>query len=171
MFERGTSEGTQGPVAAEVTLADGRALRGRLLLPAGLSLPQLLNGPASFIEFEPAGGARIYIAKSSVCSLAPLNVPPAPSLRVGNPEGADFNPHAILGIRAGATREQAHEAYIALAKIYHPDRYVTVDLPAEVRDYLAAMARRINAAYEALETEQKKRNNKAEPVYTKAAQG
>ena len=55
---------------------------------------------------------------------------------------------------AGATHDKIRQAYIELAKIYHPDRYATVTLPVEVTDYLSAMARRINAAYAALDAKQ-----------------
>jgi hypothetical protein len=40
-----------------------------------------------------------------------------------------------------------------------------------VRDYLAVMARRINAAYEALEVAQKKQADRQAPIFTKAGQG
>ena len=45
----------------------------------------------------------------------------------------------MLGLKPGATREETREAYLSLAKIYHPDLYMAAELPREVRDYLAAM--------------------------------
>jgi curved DNA-binding protein CbpA len=69
-------------------------------------------------------------------------------------------------LAAGASREEARQAYFRLAKDYHPDRYATVELPKEVRDYLAAMARRINAAHAALETPIKRQAARPEPVFT-----
>ena len=54
----------------------------------------------------------------------------------------------------GASREEIREPYVRLAKSYHPDRYATVALPPEVSNYLAAMARRIDAAHAALEVPQ-----------------
>ena len=59
-------------------------------------------------------------------------------------------------------------AYLDLAKMYHPDRYATVDLPPEVDSYLSAMARRINAAHDAIQEALKARAAKQEPVFTKA---
>ena len=67
-----------------------------------------------------------------------------------------FNPFAVLGVTAEANEEEVHRAYINLSKIYHPDQYTTTGLPAEVRDYLSSMARRINAAYEAAEAARQK---------------
>ena len=68
-----------------------------------------------------------------------------------------LNPFAVLaGVTAEANEEEVHRAYVHLAKIYHPDRYATTGLPAEVCDYLASMARRVNAAYEATEATREK---------------
>ena len=54
--------------------------------------------------------------------------------------------------------------YITLEQrqLYHPDRFASLDLPAEMQDYVAAMARRINMAYEALETARAERIARAE---------
>jgi curved DNA-binding protein CbpA len=63
------------------------------------------------------------------------------------------------------------EAYLKLAKLYHPDRYATADLPKEVRDYLAVMVRRINAAHDTVQTRLQKKADKQEPIFTKAGHG
>lgn len=171
MFERGKSDRAQGQVPVNITLKDGRELIGRLLIPQGFGLIDVLNGASSFIEFEPIGGERMFVAKSALQSVKPMNLPAAPDLWAGSTEGGGFDPFAILGVKAGSTREEAREAYLSLAKTYHPDRYATAKLPPEVRDYLAVMARRINAAYEALEIEKKKQAARSEPVFTKTGQG
>ncbi len=72
------------------------------------------------------------------------------------------------GVSPAASREEVRQAYFALAKTYHPDRYAATELPCEVRDYLAAMARRINAAHAALEVPEKRRVQRQEPVFTTA---
>jgi curved DNA-binding protein CbpA len=70
----------------------------------------------------------------------------------------------LVSLRGQAGRRCG--AYFALAKAYHPDRYATAELPAEVRDYLAAMARRINAAHAALDVPQKRQALRQEPIFT-----
>ena len=155
MFERGNrSQGPPRP-SVKITLSDGRELNGSVVVPSGRTLSEVLNTVSSFIEFEPAGAPRTFIAKSDVRSVFPLNVAPAPSLP---PLLCDdvFDPFAALGVTAEADKEEVHRAYILLAKIYHPDQYATIVLPAEVRDYLSSMARRINAAYEAAEAARQK---------------
>lgn len=147
MFHR--SGDSQGPLNVEISLLDGEVLRGTLMAPPGRSLADLLNGTIAFVEFEPFGGGRSYIAKSNLSSVRPLNVPPAPSLGTATKGGAPSDPHRVLGVPAESGKEELRRAYLQLAKIYHPDRFATVELPPEVTEYIAAMSRRINAAYDA----------------------
>jgi len=171
MFERGSSERAVGRTPVELTLEDGRLLAGRLLVPKGDTLGQALNNPARFIEFELTGGERTFIAKSALLAVKPIDVPPAPELRAGPTEGSDFDPVKVLGVQAGASPQEIREAYLRLSKIYHPDRYAAAELPAEVRSYLAVMARRINAAHQALQAAQKPRMSAPDPVFTKESIG
>jgi hypothetical protein len=169
MFERGKDRA--GPVDVEIALGDGQTLGGKLIVPPGRTLTDVLNGAAAFIEFEPVEGGRMYLAKSALHSVTPSNIPAAPDLWAGPTEGAGFDPFRVLGIDADATREHAREAYLRLAKTYHPDRYAAADLPREVRDYLAAMVRRINAANDAVQARLQKKSAKQEPVFTKQGHG
>jgi hypothetical protein len=169
MFERGKDRA--GPVDVEIALGDGQTLGGKLIVPPGRTLTDVLNGAAAFIEFEPVEGGRMYLAKSALHSVTPSNIPAAPDLWAGPTEGAGFDPFRVLGIDADATREHAREAYLRLAKTYHPDRNAAADLPRKVRDYLAAMVRRINAANDAVQARLQKKSAKQEPVFTKQGHG
>lgn len=153
MFERIKVDNfDQTAVPVELTLAGGDVVKGRVLIAAGRNLFEVLNAPGGFVEFEQYGGERAYVAKSVLQNVKLVNVPKLPNL-VGRPrENDDFNPLGILGLGAAATFDEVKAAWHRLAKVYHPDRYSTAELPQEVRDYLAIMARRINAAYDALET-------------------
>jgi DnaJ domain len=168
MFERGRVDNAQerSAVPVEIALADGTAAKGKMLVPVGKTVADALNGTGSFIEFEPYGGDKSYLAKAQLASVKPVGVPKAPNLEARLVDLDGFDAHRILGLQAGAGREDVRAAYFALAKAYHPDRYATAELPAEVRAYLAAMARRINAAHAALEAPQKKQAARAEPVFT-----
>jgi hypothetical protein len=168
MFERNridnVPETTAVPV--EITLADGTVAKGKLHAPMGKTVADALNGAGGFIEFEPYGGEKGFLAKAQLAAVKPVGVPKAPDLTARLMDVDGFDPYAVLGIAQGSARDEVRQAYVALAKAYHPDRYATAELPQEVRDYLSAMARRINAAHAALEVPERKKAALAEPVFT-----
>ncbi len=70
----------------------------------------------------------------------------APRLAAARREALEAGePHAVLGVRRGATADEVRTAYRALAKRHHPD----VAPPAE-RPAAELRMRRIQAAYDAL---------------------
>lgn len=166
MFERNRVDNIGEAVPVEIALADGAIVKGKLLMPTGKTVADALNGTGAFIEFEPYGGERTFLAKAHLASIRPVGVPRGVNLQARLADADGFDPHRILGLSVGAARDEIRTAYFSLAKAYHPDRYTTVELPQEVRDYLAAMARRINAAHAALEMPEKKRAARAEAVFT-----
>lgn len=174
MFERVRVDNVSGAqpqaVPAEITLDDGRVLRGRFLVPPGRGLVEFLNGNAVFVDFEAYGAERMLLAKSTLRSVKLVNVPGSSQLSNRLSEIDGFDPFAILGVKSGASVDEVKSAYHRLAKIYHPDRYSMAELPSEVREYLAAMVRRINAAFAALEAPvaavRSSAAARAEPVYT-----
>jgi hypothetical protein len=168
MFERNKIDNVPETTAVpiEIVFTDGTPAKGKLLVPMGKLVADALNGSGSFLEFEPYGGERGFIAKSQIASVKLLGVPKVPNLiaRVRDLDG--FDPFAVLGMRPGSSADELHAAYVKLAKAYHPDRYATADLPEEVREYLATMARRVNAAYSALETPRHVKAARQEPIFT-----
>ncbi|MDX2154957.1 MAG: J domain-containing protein [Hyphomicrobiaceae bacterium] len=152
MFERNKVDNIEhNGVPVEITTDCGDVLSGRLLMPVGRGLVEALNSPGAFLEFEAWGGERTFIAKASMRNVRLVQAPRPQSLK-GRLEAADgFDPHTILGVRAGSGLDDVKAAWHRLSKAYHPDRYASAELPIEVLDYLSAMARRINAAYAALE--------------------
>ena len=160
MFERSKD----GPLYVAITLTDGQELKGKLIAPPSRPLSEVLNGATSFVEFEPFGEPKIFIAKSTLGSVAQINLAQAPSLAPRLRDEAFADPFAVLGLTADVEKDEAHRAYIELARLYHPDRFEKVGLPSEVNDYLSAMARRVNAAYEAVKVGQERKKHKSEPV-------
>ena len=176
MFERNRIDNAdQGTLAVVLTMADGRDIGGKLAIAAGRTLFEALNGSAMFLDFEAFDGERTYVAKTSVSGVKQIKVPRAPSLQQRLRDLDGFDPHVILGTTADMTWDEVRRAYHVLAKVYHPDRYSTAELPDEVQSYLAAMARRINSAYAALEAVHALRKHSAalrqQPVYTSPARG
>ena len=175
MFERGRIDTRAEPtsVPVELELVDGSIEKGKLMVAAGHAPLDAINNAGAFVEFVPYAGDARLIAKSMIASIKLVGVPRASALRVRGSVSDEFDPHAILGVAADATWEQVRAAYVQLSKAYHPDRYSSASLPAEVADYLDSMARRVNAAYAALEaTEKTVRRVRAEispAIYTSRA--
>jgi hypothetical protein len=48
-------------------------VNGKFVLPAGRTLAETLNGPSIFMEFEPVGEARSFVAKSALHAIKPLD--------------------------------------------------------------------------------------------------
>lgn len=171
MFDRSATHTVeQTTLSVIVKLVDGADVRGKLTVPKGRALIDVLNGSSAFIEVEPFGGDKTLIAKSSLMTVQPLEAGDVINLHARAREADNLDPHATLGVSPKAPWDEVRRAYLGLAKEYHPDRYSNADLPSEVRSYLAAMARRINTAYAALEPAYAIKKGDAalrqEPVYT-----
>lgn len=171
MFERNKVDAVdhQG-VAVEIVTDTGETIGGRLLVGAGRTLASVLNADGGFVELEPWGGERTLISKASLRTVKLVQATKPESLK-GRIVAADgFDPHAILGVRPGVGLDEIKVAWHRLSMTYHPDRYASAELPAEVIEYLGAMARRINAAYTALESMLQPNRRAAgpgsEPIYT-----
>lgn len=175
MFERtridgGAGETTSG-VSIVLSMVDGAELKGRLAVAQGRSLGDVLNGPAPFVEFEEFDGPRQFLAKHAIGGVRLLAPPRGQGLaRMRDTDG--FDPYGTLGLPLGAPFEDVRAAYLRKAKSYHPDRYANAELPEEVKAYLEGMARRVNAAFAALETpHQQTRQKPAQitPIYSSPA--
>ena len=172
MFERNKIDNSlqQAAVPAEVSLDDGRLVKGNFLIASSRSIFEVLNGDGHFLEFETYEGERTLIARSMLKSIKIISVPSGANLKSRVRDSDNFDPHMILGVSSDAAWDEIRGAYLKLSKTYHPDRFSTVELPYEVRDYLSAMARRVNAAYAALEIPMQAAKRavieKAKPIFT-----
>jgi hypothetical protein len=139
-------------LAVEIELTGGHTRKGKLWVPVGKSLADMLNGTQAFIEFTSFGEERTsLLAKAQIVVARPIDIPKFAPLHERRGAAGGDDPYQILGVAPGAPWGTVRESYINLAKAYHPDRYSAVDLPTEVVEYLGAKARRINAAYALLE--------------------
>ncbi len=176
MFERsrvdsgsGPGEATSSGISVALSLTDGSELKGRIAVTQGRSLTDVLNGTTPFIEFEAFDGPRQYLAKHAIAGVRLISPGRGQTLaRMRDNDG--FDPHAILGLPLGAPYEDVRGAYLRKAKTYHPDRYANADLPEEVRSYIEGMARRVNAAFSALESPHQENRQKVvqkiTPIYS-----
>ena len=139
-------------LAAEIELADGKIRKGKLWVPVGKSLADVLNGPQPFVEFTVFGDeGTSHFAKANIVAAKAVEIPKSVPLQERRGVAGGDDPYQILGVAPGTPWFGVREAYIKLAKTYHPDRYSGIDLPKEVREYLGAKASRINVAFGLLE--------------------
>jgi DnaJ domain len=169
MFERNRVDNAsnaihQTAIPAELVLADGE-----VLISSARAISEVLNGENLFLEFEPFESVRRYISKQAIRSVKIMDAPAANGLDARRPLNGEFDPYAALGLKRDAEWDDIRQAYLRLAKAYHADRYASIDLPGEVREYLQQMSRRVNAAYTLLEAPRlvvKKADMRPAPVYT-----
>jgi DnaJ domain len=169
MFDRSKSDNPVelGGVTVDITLTNEETIKGKMVMPVSRSAADAVNGPGQFIEICPFAGERQYIAKTSIRMLRLVPVPKA-VLGEAIRDLDGFDPHRILGLGHDASWDDTRHAYLKLSKVYHPDRFATADLPPEVADYLSGMARRINAAFAALEDGRDRtvrRADRVQPIY------
>lgn len=130
---------------------NGQKMMASIKLPNSGKLADALNGPEHFLDLITAEGQQIFKAKSTIHQVAPADAPPAKlNQQRRTSDRAPFNPYAVLGVDKNTPGEQLRAAYVALAKAYHPDRFASLDLPAEMKEYASAMQARINLAYQQL---------------------
>ena len=179
MFERNRVDNAvntahQTAIPVEVTLADGDILTGHLLINAARAVTDVLNGESLFLEFEPFDAPRRFISKHAIRAIRVIEAGPANALDLRRPLNGEFDPYAALGVKRDAEWDEIRQAYLRLAKAYHADRYASIELPLEVREYLQQMSRRVNAAYTLLEAPRlvvRKADLRAAPVYTSPPRG
>ena len=137
-------------VAVLIVLSDGTTIVGNLPKPRSRSLNEYLNYPNAFFEIERKDGSQVQIAKASVRSIEATDNPRVDQLVAEAKKWESLEPYTVLGVQKSAGKDELREAYLKLQRLYHPDRYIGTDLPAEVAEYIGGMARRINIAYSML---------------------
>jgi DnaJ-domain-containing protein 1 len=150
MFDRQrTSVNAQsGRAPVNITLREGEAVRAEVKLPMSGRIGDAMNNADQFLDLLMADGSQLFLAKHTVKSVTPIDVPKADHLQKRQPELAVFDPYTVLGIARDTAPDAIRSAYHTMVKAYHPDRLANADLPKEMRDYAAAMLIRINLAYE-----------------------
>lgn len=130
-------------------LRDGTKLMASVRLPISGKLHDLLNNPDRFLDILGADGEQYFLSKDQVLRAAIANPPKAElNMNRRSADGRSFNAWAVLGIPSGSSPDEIKSAYRNLVKTYHPDRFANLDLPAEMKDYAAAMLSRINIAHD-----------------------
>jgi DnaJ-domain-containing protein 1 len=147
----GSSEAERQRVAVTLTLHSGDVLNGHVFLGSAQKLRDLLNNPDEFIDFEKRDSTLALIAKRAIAMISAIDLPRTDHLLRRTQNAMGFDPHHTLGIERGANHGEVRAAYLAKARLYHPDKLAGKDAPKEVADYMNAMFIRIQKAYDELE--------------------
>lgn len=133
-----------------LTLTDGSAMTVSVRLPLSNRLGDALNNDDVFLDALSPTGQQLFLAKSAIKSVRSANVPKADQLELeGRAPGTPaFDPYVVLKVAKDATPEEIRQAYHRMARLYHPDRIASFELPEEVMEYVRAMLVRINLAFE-----------------------
>jgi len=133
-----------------LTYRDGRNETVSVRLPLSAKLNDALNSGDLFLDVLNAAEKQYFVAKADVVRVELMEVPKADQINLQRraTDRERFDPYRVLGVEAGADAEAVRQAYLSMIKAYHPDRFVAVELPREMRAYLNAMVARINLAYE-----------------------
>ena len=135
-----------------ITLSDDTVMTVSIRMPLSNRLGDALNAADMFLDVITAGGEQQYIAKSAVRSVRSVELPRADQLDLEARHAGleDLDPHAVLRVGQKASPEEIRQAYHRMARLYHPDRIASYDLPDEIKEYARAMLVRINLAFEKL---------------------
>ena len=136
--------------AVLLTLADNQVVTVSIRLPLSRRLADALNNDDVFLDAITPSGQQQFIAKSTIKLVRSANVPRADQLDTEGrvPGTPAFDPYAILKVAKDANPEEIKSAYHRMARLYHPDRIASYELPDEVKDYVRTMLVRINLAFE-----------------------
>jgi DnaJ-domain-containing protein 1 len=137
-------------VTVTITLATGVQMRGTIYHSKTKTLQEELNKGEAFLEFDALEGQKMFLSRSAIAAVKEFNVPRVDQMSRRTTALDQFDPYEVLGLKKGADATQIRSAYVQLAKIYHPDRFLRTDLPTEVAEYLSAVATRVNLAYSEL---------------------
>jgi hypothetical protein len=128
------------PLLVEAQLTDGTSVFGKVFLSPQGRLSDLLNDERDFLPFERADGSFMVLAKSQLRRISPMAT--ADETYKGD------DPLRILGLPAGAGRDDIKKAYRELTLIHHPDRVRGLGLTGEYLTLATQNMMRINEAYE-----------------------
>lgn len=137
-------------VLVSISMLDGGTLMASMRMPLSNKVIDALNNPDPFLDILTPGGEQQFVAKAAIKAVRSMEMPKAEQLDLDARAAALANadPYAILKLEKSATAEEIRQAYHRMARLYHPDRIASYELPEEVKDYARAMLVRINLAFE-----------------------
>ena len=124
----------------ELEIDGGQRMLGSLFVSHQQRLPDLLNNAQAFLPFESQDGLIKIIRKSTIRCVTPLHQVTLPM--------ATTDPYEILGVAPSIADEELKSVYHRRVQETHPDKIVSMGLPAEFVQFANEKVARINDAYD-----------------------
>ncbi|MEL6746480.1 MAG: J domain-containing protein [Pseudomonadota bacterium] len=161
MFDRNAVD-TQTTRAHRValTLVDDTTLIGTINVAITRSLADEVNAVGPFLHFAADGSEAEFVAKSQIAGVRIIGQTRTDQLERRLEKLDTIEPQRLLGVGPDADLDAIKAAYHARLRGYHPDKFGD-DVPAEVLDYINAVAKKLNTAY-ALLIQEKRAKARAE---------
>lgn len=138
-------------LAIELEIDGGQRMLGSLFVNAQQRLPDLLNDAQVFLPFETHDGLIKIIRKSIIRSVTPLHQVTLPM--------TSNDPYEILGVAPSIADEELKNVYRRRVQETHPDKLVSMGLPAEFVQLANDKVARINDAYDRICKERQARGD------------
>lgn len=140
-----------------VKMADGSIINGSITAGLSAGLMGAVNKEQPFIEIADESGVKRCLGQAHIMSIEvkkPFEKPDAPSAKSANLNNA----FTMLNLQPGCTPEAAKQRYHEMMKKYHPDKFQSVELPEEIKAYLADMSQQLGTAYQIINQELQKQH-------------
>ncbi len=138
-------------LAIELEIDGGQRMLGNLFVSSQHRLPDLLNDAQVFLPFETNDGLIKIIRKSIIRTLTPLHQVTLPM--------TSTDPYEILGVAPSIGDEELKTVYHRRVQETHPDKLVSMGLPAEFVQLANEKVARINDAYDRICQQRKVRGD------------
>ena len=144
-------------LAIELEIDGGQRMLGNLFVSSQHRLPDLLNDAEAFLPFETNDGLIKIIRKSTIRCVTPLHQVTLPMTAT--------DPYEILGVAPSIADEELKNVYRRRVQETHPDKLVSMGLPAEFVQLANDKVARINDAYDRICQQRKGRGDSAPKWY------
>jgi DnaJ-domain-containing protein 1 len=141
------SDSGEKRIPVTITMLDGKVVSGSVPSGPAASLATELNREGLFLNFKDTSGQVKFLAKSGIAQVQEGEASKEARLP-STPDGRD--PYKILKLQKNATSDMVRQAYLAQARLYHPDNFAGDHMPPEIRDYATHMFQQITTAHQAL---------------------
>ena len=132
-------------VPCRILYRDGTEQYGSIVVPRQSNFSDVLESSGPFLKFVTEDGEKSFLATGDIRSVNLIGMAKAKPLDARKREKDE--PYRILKVTPDAQIDEVKQAYHKMSKQYHPDRFISLDPPEEVIEYLNSMTQVVNQAF------------------------